>query len=268
MKSSYKKKRNKDISLRGQKSKKNSYKFSIQSLQETWQVIFFTSVSCGLIALFINNAWLPISSNKVLIKGNQHFDKEEIIKASGLKFPKPLLEIIPKRIEANLIKKLSLQAVSIHRQIIPNQLFIEVSERTPIAYAQRQGLLGTENGMVDKSAEWIPIDWEVKDIKNITLYIQGWERNHRALVEFILLNQENLGSPLKQINITSNGEITLKTDYFDSINLGSNSSLLEKQLKILSHLSESLPSHFMNKTGLTIDLRDLSKPELQTGNAL
>ena len=234
-------------------------------IYQIWQIFFFNGLSIFLMFFFIKTGWEPINSSQIIIKGNSNFNREEVLKASGINFPKPFLEIIPKRIESNLIRRLSLKAVSIRRQISPKKIFIEVLERTPIAYAQRLGEGGLENGMIDTSAKWIPIGWETTKDSEINIFIDGWKDSHRELISLILLNQEKLGSPLEKISLTSLGEVSLQTKYFSSIKLGANPELLIDQIKILSHLSKSLPPHFFNKSGTTIDLRDPSKPELQTG---
>ena len=236
------------------------------SINEFIKLFFLNSISVSLFLVFLKNGWSPLSFSQIQIQGNNNFDKQKIIKGSGLKLPKPLLEIIPKRIETNLIKKLSLQAVSVRRQILPTKLIIELLEREPIAYAERIGSKGIEIGMLDKDAEWIPIEWSVKDRPEIQLHVSGWNENYQDLIAFIIQKKQNLGSPLKNIKVSPTGEIVLQTEYFPSINLGSNPEQLEDQIKVLGHLSKTLPSSFIKQKGTTIDLRDLRKPELQTGS--
>lgn len=238
---------------------------SDQTLSQFWQIIFFSVLSGVLLFFVIKTGWEPINIESVIIKGNSNFNDQEILKASGVKFPKPFLEVIPKQLELNLIQKLSFKAVGVHRQIFPKKLFIEVLEREPIAFAQRESSKGFENGMVDLNAEWIPIKSGREKYPEISLDIFGWRYNYRELISLILINREKLGSPLKKINFSPTGEISLQTKKIMQIKLGANHNLLIKQINVLSHLSKSLPAHFENKSGTTIDLRDPSKPELQKG---
>jgi len=143
------------------------------SISTIYKIIFLNSLSAALIYLFLSNSWSEVSSTQVKVQGNKLFDKKEIIQASGLLLPEPLLEIIPKRIEKNLARELSLQAVSVHRQILPTKLVIEILEREPIAYAQRVGALGIEKGMIDKNAEWIPIKSISENQPEIKLSVNG-----------------------------------------------------------------------------------------------
>ena len=249
------------------KSKNSSKKYFPKSSSINYfvKIVFINCISLALFSVFLNNGWSPISISEIKIEGNKNFDNERIIEVSGLLLPKPLLEVIPKRIETKLIKNLSLQAVSVRRQILPTKLIIEVLEREPVAYAQKIGSLGIENGMIDKKAEWIPIEWTIKDRPDIELLVTGWDENYKHLIAFILQRDKNLGSPLKSIYLSPTGEIVLKTEYFPSINLGSNHEQLLRQLKALAHLSKNLPASFIKQKQTTIDLTDLSKPELQTG---
>ena len=240
-------------------------KGSNKNKPQLWQIIFFNTISATLIFFLVKTGWEPINSRNIIVIGNSNFNRAEILRASGILLPKPLLTFIPKQIEVNLIRKLSLREVSIRRQIFPKKIFIEVLERKPIAYAQRKAPKGLENGMVDASAEWIPLNWTEKDSSKINLSITGWRESHRDLISLILINREELGSPLTEINLSSTGEISLQTEDFKLIKLGSDPNLLIQQIKILSHLNRSLPNRFVNKSRTTIDLRDPSKPELQTG---
>tara|TARA_Y100001968_G_C19442764_1_gene763479 strand:+ start:2109 stop:2894 length:786 start_codon:yes stop_codon:yes gene_type:complete len=254
------------ITKKKKKSRKiNSNKKFNYLIHDFTRVIFLNSISIGLFYIFLNNIWSPLSYSQVQVQGNHYFDQEKVIKASKIVLPKKLLEIIPKRIESNLIQNLSLQAVSVRRQILPTKLIIEIIEREPIAYAQRIGELGIENGMIDKKAQWIPIEWATKNQPDIFLHVTGWEKKYRDSIGFIIQHQQNLGSKLQSIKLNPTGEIILKTEYFQYINLGSNSGQLPNQIKILEHLSKSLPPNFIQQKETAIDLRDLSKPELQTG---
>ena len=238
---------------------------SIQTISQLWQTVFFSCLSAILVFFLINNGWKKITIDQIHISGNRIFKKEEIIKAFGVDFPKPLLRVFPKEIESNLIKELSFEAVSVRRQILPSRLLIEVFESEPIAYAQRKGPKGPEKGLVDQNAKWIPANWQAVHKSQLSVYINGWRYSHREFISLILLNRGNLGSPLEEIILTSTGETTLKTNSFDIIKLGDNPNLLTEQIKVLSYLQRSLPSRFVDKSGITLDLTDPSKPELQTG---
>ena len=229
------------------------------------QLIFFSGLSAVLIILLVQNGGEPIYSENIVIKGHSDFNKEEILRASRINFPKPLIRLIPKQIESNLIRELSFRQVKIRRQILPAKLIIEVLEREPISFAERKGEQGFETGMIDQTAKWIPIEAGKKKHSNINLFVKGWHHSHRKQIALILINRENLGSALKEINLSAVGEISLQTKNFKLIKLGSNQNLLIKQIKILSNLNKALPEDFVNNGETTIDLRDPSKPELQTG---
>tara|TARA_Y100001968_G_scaffold292816_2_gene298346 strand:+ start:38234 stop:39025 length:792 start_codon:yes stop_codon:yes gene_type:complete len=257
----YSKKNLKEKTKKQKKQRYNNYKSNLIS---AWQIIAFLCVSSSLSFFLINNGWKLINSEQIKVKGNILFNKKEIISATGMKLPKPLLGIIPKRIEGNLKRKLSLKAVSIHRQIYPKQLSIQILERVPIAYAQRASSSGIEHGVIDKKAQWIPFNWRERDHTKLGISVKGWDPNNRKLIAFILSHRKNLGSSLKKITLNSNGVVTLETVQFNSIILGTNTDLINQQINVLAHLGNFLPKDQINKSRANLDLRDPSKPQLQT----
>ncbi len=254
---------------RSKKLKQKELEKQNNQIRDGWRTLCFAGVSGFLGFLLINNSWEPITYKNIYVQGNINFSRNTILKSSGINSMTTLLRVNPKQVQSNLISLLALEAASIHRQLIPPRLVIRVLERKPIAYARRSIPEGFENGMVDKNAEWIPIE-NIKKKKNndkkIELHIFGWSSSQKEWISFILSHRENLGTPLKAITLKANGEITLTTKNFEAIHLGANTDLLEKQMKIIAHLNNSLPKTFINKSGISIDLRDPTKPEMQTAD--
>tara|TARA_Y100001968_G_scaffold189206_1_gene173422 strand:+ start:654 stop:1451 length:798 start_codon:yes stop_codon:yes gene_type:complete len=236
-----------------------------QKFTYIWQIFFYTFLSILLIRVFICNGWEFIAKEDITILGNSYFDEKTILNASGINYPVRLLLVNPKKITNNLISQLSLESASVNRQIISKKISITVLERDPIAYAQRTGGKGLEKGMIDKDAIWIPFIISPEKIgKEVNLEIEGWLDEKRNWISLILLHRKNLGTPLKRIILSPNGETTLQTEEFKLIRLGSNKTLFKQQIRILAHLRENIPSDYLNQTITTIDLRDPSKPQLQT----
>ena len=73
-------------------------------LIELWQLLFFLSSSIFLVFTFLNQAWKPISSNQIEIKGLSGITKNDIEKATSIFFPNNLLELNPKEIESFLLR--------------------------------------------------------------------------------------------------------------------------------------------------------------------
>lgn len=229
-----------------------------------WRIVIYCSITYSLSLLVLNYGWSNIDVGEISIKGSQNIKPSSIVITSGINFPKPLFTIDPEELKANLVNELPVKSISIRRSLIPPRIEIEVQERQPIAYADRRGPEGKENGMIDQYGYWIPIR-----MKKYThppsgkAYVEGWMPTHQNWISMILRNLENLGSPLNRIIVNPSGEISLRTIDFELIHLGTNSSYLEEQIKAIQQLSKNLPTSFINQKGTILDLRDPSKPEFQ-----
>ncbi len=258
------KKRLNDLDPKAERRRKLQMERRKEDLVELGRVFFFSSVSGVLGFLFLANAWSPISMDEIYVKGSKTLTAKSIVNASGISFPQPLMAISPKKLEGKLLQELPIKALSIRRRLFPPSLEVELLDKRPIAFANRIGPKGQEKGMLDEHGHWMPlrVAYQAEQPKK-TLYVEGWMDSHQRWISIILKHRNNLGSPLKRIIISPNGELSIETKEFEMVSLGSNTSQLYKQIKVLAHLSKSLPKSFRNQVGTKIDMRDPSKPELQ-----
>ncbi len=238
-------------------------------LIDLWQLLFFSSTSIFLILTFLNQAWEPISFDQTKIKGLSGITKNHIKKATSIFYPKNLLELNPKQIESHLIKKLPIKEVSVNRKIFPPGIHLYVIERDPIAFASRVISDEIENGAIDIEGSWIPLEFISKSKKNnIKLFIENWNPNKKEEIILIIKNRFILQSPLQKIKITPLQEISIKTEHFNSVLLGSNTDRLIEQINKLNQLQKSLPNLLINTKVKIVDLKDPSKPELKIEKTL
>ncbi len=229
-----------------------------------WQLFCFNSLSIILTCLLINQGWKPIKKEHIHITGSSILIKNEILKASGDIFPKPLLAINPKEMQAKILRQLPLKAISINRIFFPLGLHISILEREPIAFASRTKNNRVEKGMIDLEATWIPLHLANENKKeDIHISIKGWSNRRKSDISSILKQRANLGSQLKKINLEPNGDITLETIKIKRIRIGSNMDLLHDQLKTLLHLQNSIPEIFAKDSVTTLNLINPLKPKYQ-----
>ena len=232
-----------------------------------WRLLCFNSISAFLGFLLISEGWSSINSENILIAGNNYIKKERIIKGIKPLLNSPLLAINPKQIEASLLKDLPIKSISISRRIVPARLFIAIEEREPVAFGERNLNSLIEEGLIDKEGFWIEVEdpqQTIKDLnKSVDLSVEGWMEAYKNLISYILKYQDQLGSPLKRLIFSANGEINIQTKDFFMVYLGSNQSIIEKQLKTLAHLSKNLPKKYIQEPRTIIDLRDPQSPKLQ-----
>ena len=238
-------------------------------LTELWQLLFFTSTSTFLILTFLNQAWKPISFDQTKITGLSGITKNDIKKTTTIFYPKNLLELNPKEIESYLIKKFPIKGVSVSRKFFPPEIHLNVLEREPIAFASRGFSKDIEKGMIDIEGSWIPLQFVNKSKQNkIKLSIENWNPNKKKEIFLIIKNRFIFQSPLKKIKINPLQEISLKTEHFDLVLLGSGTDRLIEQINKLNQLQKSLPNLLINTKVKIVDLKDPTKPELKVERIL
>ena len=238
-------------------------------LTELWQLLFFTSTSTFLILTFLNQAWKPISFDQTKITGLSGITKNDIKKTTTIFYPKNLLELNPKEVESYLIKKFPIKGVSVSRKFFPPEIHLNVLEREPIAFASRGFSKDIEKGMIDIEGSWIPLQFVNKSKQNkIKLSIENWNPNKKKEIILIIKNRFIFQSPLKKIIINPLQEISLKTEHFDLVLLGSGTDRLIEQINKLNQLQKSLPNLLINTKVKIVDLKDPTKPELKVERIL
>ena len=238
-------------------------------LTELWQLLFFTSTSTFLILTFLNQAWKPISFDQTKITGLSGITKNDIKKTTSIFYPKNLLELNPKEVESYLIKKFPIKGVSVSRKFFPPEIHLNVLEREPIAFASRGFSKDIEKGMIDIEGSWIPLQFVNKSKQNkIKLSIENWNPNKKKEIILIIKNRFIFQSPLQKIKINPLQEISLKTEHFDLVLLGSGTDRLIEQINKLNQLQKSLPNLLINTKVKIVDLKDPTKPELKVERIL
>ena len=84
-----------------------------------WEITFFSSISAILGFFLLSKGWEPIYKTQIHIEGIIHTSREQVIEAMEINLPISILEINPKKLERNLLKKLPIKAVAINRRIAP-----------------------------------------------------------------------------------------------------------------------------------------------------
>ncbi len=191
-------------------------------------------------------------------------DEAVVVKAAGLSFPQSLLSLKPGVIETKLMQELPVQDVSVQRRLLPPGLDIQLVERRPVATATRMGPKGIEQGMVDRKAQWMPMDMARQGEKPASaVKVEGWISNRRAVIARILQQRDLLGRPLKTIVVEPAGGVSLRIESLGLIYLGANDALLDQQFKTIAQLNRSLPPNLRGTSSEGLDLSDPSQPELK-----
>ena len=235
-----------------------------EQLIQSWRILLFGGVSTGLIWLLLNAGWSLRSQEQLSVSGSDRLGSEAVVKAAGLRFPRPLITLQPGRLERRLLAELPVQSVSVQRRLVPPGLVIKLKDRRPIAAASRMGARGKEQGMVDLEGHWMPLTVARQgEAPASTVRVEGWISSRRSMIATVLERRDQLGSPLQVIHVAPDGDLSLRTKTLGLVLLGSNERLLDQQLSTIALLSSSLPETLRGKASSGIDLSDPSKPELQ-----
>ena len=123
--------------------------------------------------------------------------------------------------------------------------------------------------MIDIEGSWIPLQFVNKSKQNkIKLSIENWNPNKKKEIIQIIKNRFSFQSPLQKIKINPLQEISLKTEHFDLVLLGSGTDRLIEQINKLNQLQKSLPNLLINTKVKIVDLKDPTKPELKVERIL
>ena len=235
-----------------------------ERLIQLWRLVFFLLTATGLSWLLLTLGWSLRSASQIQISGSQRMDETVVVNAAGLSFPKSLLSLEPGEIETKLMQELPVQEVSVQRRLLPPGLNIQLVERRPVAAATRMGPKGIERGMVDREAQWMPMDMAKQGEKPASaVKIEGWISSRRAVIARILQEQDRLGRPLKTIVVEPAGGINLRIETLGLVYLGANDALLDQQFKTIAQLNQSLPPGLRGSTSEGLDLSDPGQPELK-----
>ena len=235
-----------------------------ERLIQLWRLVFFLLTATGLSWLLLTLGWSLRSASQIQISGSQRMDETVVVNAAGLSFPQSLLSLEPGEIETKLMQELPVQEVSVQRRLLPPGLNIQLVERRPVAAATRMGPKGSERGMVDREAQWMPMDMAKQGEKPASaVKIEGWISSRRAVIARILQEQDRLGRPLKTIVVEPAGGINLRIETLGLVYLGANDALLDQQFKTIAQLNQSLPPGLRGSTSEGLDLSDPGQPELK-----
>ena len=98
---------------------------------DTRNFIFLLLFLTSLISL---KTLKKVNNQDIIISGSKLFSSTDVVNNSSLKFPIRLIFIKTNFLEKELKQNLSLENVSVRRQIFPFGLKVHIHTRTPIAY--------------------------------------------------------------------------------------------------------------------------------------
>ena len=159
---------------------------------------------------------------------------------------------------------MSLEKVSINRQILPFGLKVFLKTRDPIAYGEKTSNGKKISGFIDQDGVFIGNkNIEKKNLEKLSIKVEGWQENFRKILSKILTFQKKHNIELVKISFTPNGFITLEEKDFKKILLGLNPNLIKSQLQIIRNLKEQYKKNIFPEKIDNIDLTDPKNPKIK-----
>ena len=223
-------------------------------------LLFFLFFFTSFISL---RSFKKVQIDDLLIE-SELVSRNDVLKNSSLEIPQRLIFIQTNSLEKELKENLSLQYISINKQIIPFGLKILLKQRTPIAYAEMIKEGTTIRGYIDANGIFIPEgSIDINNDFNFNLRIYGWKQSSSNQLEKILKINSKFDIEISEIKISENGFITLKEKNLNNILLGLNTEDLDTQLQLLVNMKMQLKELGIITEIEMIDLTDPINPKIK-----
>ncbi|MEB3325626.1 MAG: FtsQ-type POTRA domain-containing protein [Cyanobacteriota bacterium] len=241
----------------------------MERLRDGWRLVVYGALATGLGALLLRQGWLLQGPGQVEVSGSSLVSREQVIAAAGLRFPQPLLSLQPRLLSSTLANSLPVEQVKVSRLMLPPRLRVELVDREAVARAQRRTPQGSEAGFVDRTGNWIHTDslTRVRMGSKASIQVVGWNERHRPALAKVLAVRQEIGPGLREIRFEPDGAMWITTQELGALRLGPSDSLLDRRLKVVAHLNQTLPTRLAGKRPLSIDLTDPEQPELSLPGA-
>jgi len=241
----------------------------MERLQDGWRLVVYGALTTGLGVLLLRQGWMLQGPGQVEVSGSSLVSREQVIAAAGLRFPQPLLSLQPRLLSSTLANSLPVEQVKVSRLMLPPRLRVELVDREAVARAQRRTSKGSEAGFVDRTGNWIHADslTRVRMGSKASIQVVGWNERYRPALAKVLRVRQEIGPGLREIRFEPDGAMWITTEELGPLRLGPPDSQLDRRLKVVTHLNQTLPTRLAGKRPLSIDLTDPEQPELSLPGA-
>jgi len=245
---------------------KLQYKLAVIDIQEArlarialWRscLIIGCALSLGLLATL--PYWKIKHQSQIYLSGNKLVNQNSLYTALEFGYPQFIWTINSTKLADKIESIPAIEVARIDKQIIPPKLTIYLQERIPVAIATSLGKVG----FLDIDGEWIPQHLYENSSHDFSLpklavlnYQPQYQKSWKTIYQLISLYPE---LKISEIQWNHSGSLFVQTN-LGRVFLGSDSSRLEQQFKIMSKL-QNLPEHIEKSK---IAYIDLSNPQLNS----
>jgi cell division protein FtsQ len=231
----------------------------ITVLAQLWRLLALVAISGGLGWVVLRQAWILRSADQVSVTGAPDLNREQVLKATGISFPLPLLQLDPALIKERISVALPVDQVQLQRQMLPPRLLIKLSERAAVAKAQRNGIRGLEQGFIDRTGRWISPRQQAGAVGAAlpNLKVVGWQNRYQPTLELLIgvLPKE---ADVRELRFETNDDLWVVSNKLGAVRFGPLDERISRRVQVLGHLSKKLD----HTPGAALDLSDPEHPEL------
>ena len=233
--------------------------------QKLNKISFFLLITFLFLTTYASSqTFKKVNYKDISIFGSELFSIKDIVANSSLNFPTPLILVKTIYTEKELKKNLSLENVSVFRQVFPFGLKILIKTRTPIAYGERILKEKKLTGFVDKEGFFLDERYsDQANMKKLSSKVVGWKENFRETLSKILNFQKDNDVLFIKITFSPNGFLTLEEKSLKTILLGFNPKIIENQLNAINNIKNQINKNNILKKIDNIDLTDPNNPKIK-----
>jgi cell division protein FtsQ len=157
----------------------------IRTLKVSWQVLLLGGI-VGTVSWGVTRPdWTISKPQQVSIAGNQALTESAVRNMLGLRYPAALLQIEPQALNAKLLAQGSVVKATVHRELMPPRLYVQIRDRLPVAVVDRTI---NNKGLLDETGQWLPFtSYRLKadQLPKLRLIASqscpGWSELYRAI---------------------------------------------------------------------------------------
>jgi cell division protein FtsQ len=160
----------------------------VRTMKVSWQVLLLGGIVGGVIWGVTRPDWTISKPQQVSIAGNQALTESAVRNMLGLRYPTSLLQIEPQALNAKLLAQGSVVKATVHRELMPPRLHVQIRDRLPVALVDRSIDNKITKGLFDETGQWLPLNsYRLKSEQMPKLRLiasqscPGWAELYRAI---------------------------------------------------------------------------------------
>jgi cell division protein FtsQ len=189
----------------------------VRTLKVSWQVLLLGSIVGGVIWGVTRPDWTISKPQQVSVAGNKSLTESAVRNMLGLRYPASLLHIEPQALNAKLLSQGSVIKATVHRELIPPRLYVQIRDRLPVAVVDRSINSKITKGLLDETGQWLPLtsySLKADQIPKLRLIASqscpGWSELYRAIQQSpVQISEVDCQDPLHLTLVTEIGMVRI-----------------------------------------------------------